>query len=524
MSLLFIVAQGCLPLLPEREKEIHWESWPANVVKRLETKTPVTCTSHPVYKSPNPSLPYDLSHQLLIAGHESSCSELNNHLLGTDLGLSVHFGGGEKDIIYFGDTLIPEETDLKRGPEFYLRHRCAYKPAPYCDDVYGFISDNDPTDGVDLEIQGAQWAHLNRRDRIAGWNDGFASIRLMGINTRDEEGDLKSDDDGEDLFGEFNAPSGAMAITTFVHSVSSEIRFEYGLKNHRDDQDVYTKKNGVLMFFATANNVYSKKKSWLGCTGDLVTFRSCSYPRESEVTLFSEDKFIHVSPVPLSRAEIDSLCATDPDSILCNLLPKLAAPDLDLGEGALLFGNGKYYRCSPMYLAYLELSTGSVWYFDKKSGTGWSEAERDATAIIEPSAAGYDPDNKNSCPFYSREPAPETSSALFGEASVKLVENRLIMLSNHLNHAGDDVYVRVYYRTAPIDSPHDWSRPQATEAVGYGPYILDRYTEIENNALIVHHMLSTWNPSLSPEEPYAVVTTQLRLMDTGKPPSWTDGS
>lgn len=514
---------GCLPLLPEREKEIHWEDWPPAVKSRLQAITPVTCNSHSVYVSPNPNLPYEVAHQLLVAGQDSPCAELSDRILGTDLGISVHFGVGDRDIIYFGDTLIPERRDFKHGPEFYLRHNCAYKPHFLCDDAYGFTSDDDPSDGIDLAVQGTEWAHLNRRDKIAGWVRGFDSIRLLGINAPDETGDLKSDEEGDDLFGEFNAPSGAMPIQAYVDPTTSQfLFFEYGRKNFGSSQDLYKTQNGVLMFFATANNVYDKKKNWLGCSSDLVTFRSCAYPRESEVTLFSQDKFIHISPVPFSTQQIEDVCVLEPASILCNLRAHLTTSEAESRPGALLFGNGKHYRCSPLYLAYLELSTGSVWYYSAASRDGWSDAESQATAVIAPNTPDYNPDDRNTCPYYSDTPSDERSTSLFGEVSVKLFENRLIMLSNHFQEAGGDTFVRVYYRTAPLAEPQSWTEPQATEAVGYGPFILDRYTSVSGSRLIVYHLLSTWNPSFSPEEPYSVVSTQLTLQDTGKPPIWED--
>jgi hypothetical protein len=448
-----------------------------------------------------------------------------NRVLGTDLGVSVHFGNDREDIIYYGDTTLPPFGSLKKGPEYLLRHECAYKTELRCNDAYGKIDDADPTDGVNVELQAMSYAHLDRKDRISKWIDGFASIRLMGLNTTDLDGRLISKKQGNDIFDEYNAPSGAMAITAYLEAGSGEPFFEQEKVARLDSGQEFAGTSGVLLFFATANNVYSKKRSWYGCSIDGVTFRSCAYPKGSAVTPLSRDKFIQVAPVPFSRDDVDQVCEEDPVSMFCGLGEVLSDFRPDAGQGALLFGNGKYYRCSPLYLAYLELTTGKIFYYSGTSGNEWSANEGDAVAIIEPDVAGFNPENQKSCPFEPDSKTAAASNYIFGEVSITRVNDYFVMLSNHATFSNDKTpFGRIYYRTARIESPDIWSEPVATSAVGYGPYIMDRYTEIKGGnfgqELIVYHVLSIWNPEFVPEEPYAANTKQLLLLKTGRPPQW----
>ncbi len=516
---------GGLSCVPPLENEIDWDDWSDEVIGKLRVSEPSRCTSHSLYLSANNQLPYEIVDQRVMMGEEMNCSPLTNHIQGTDLGVSVHFDGARDDIIYFGDTSIPESRTLKKGPEFYLRYECAYKASTRCNDVYGFIDDDDPTDGVDVEVQTTSWAHLNRRDNIAEWTDGFASIRLMGLNTRDLDEDLLSVDDGHDVFGEFTAPSGAMPITGYSGGSGTDAYFEYGVRSELVSGSNLEESPGVLMVFATANNEYDKKQSWIGCSLDGITFRSCNYPEQSAVAPLSTDKFIQISLVPFSRDDVEGACAQNPGSIFCGLDSVLNDFRPDFRQGALLFGNGKYYRCSPLYLAYLELSTGDVWYFGGSGEEKWSRSEESATAIIASDLSGYNPDDIGTCPDSPGGKTIDAQNSVFGEVSVKLIDDHFVMLSNHPSFSSDgSAFVSIYYRTAPWDRPEKWSEPQATDGFGYGPFILDRYTEIiddgEGKRLRVFHVLSTWNPTLNPEEPYSVMTKQLKLKSTGQPPTW----
>ncbi len=77
---------------------------------------------------------------------------------------------------------------------------------------------------------------------------------------------------------------------------------------------------------------------------------------------------------------------------------------------------------------------------------------------------------------------------------------------------------RVYLRTASLGEPEHWSQPQMTCGVGYGPYIMDEFTEVKKgnpDRLILYHTISAWNGDQLPQvqEPYGVFTTKVRLME-----------
>jgi hypothetical protein len=158
----------------------------------------------------------------------------------------------------------------------------------------------------------------------------------------------------------------------------------------------------------------------------------------------------------------------------------------------------------------MELQSLRVWYY---TGDGWSLDESDAEPIM--SYAGHAPD--------------EEKDYWFGEFSAQLIDAadindmRLVLLSNHPGR-------QILYRTASLLHPDDWSEPQLTCAVGYGPYIFDEYTEIKDGRLIMYHTIDGWNGEahLRFHEPYGVFTGQLRLRQDpidvnspcGEPPIW----
>jgi hypothetical protein len=524
MLLLGLSGPGCFPL-GGQENEIDWDDWSAEVKQDLRVTAPVACTNHSLYRSGNADLPYRIQQQRWMVRNRNDCPRFHEYIKGSDLGVSVHFEGARDDLIYFGDTNLVDGPTYKRGPEFYLRDTCAYKGKPRCDDAYGVIRDNNPVDGVNVEIQTTEWAHLNPEDKIKAWDQGYGSIRLLGLNAYDRAGGLKSFQDGSDLFGDYNTPTGAMPITGYTVGGTGEVVFEQGRRNGDYDPAELDEAPGVLMVFATASNEFNKKQSWLGCSADGVNFGSCATPRESEITPLSNDKFIQVAPVPFSRDDVAAACEADPESIFCDLDGVLDDLRPAYGQGALLFGNGKTYRCSPVYLAYYVMATGETWFYGDSAGPAWSRSEGAATAIIQPGIPGYTPRDTEICIDFNSDQAAEARDYLFGELSVMRVDNHFVMLSGHIRLTTPrSGFLRIMYRTAELGRPEIWAEPLATGGVGYGPYILDRYTEIVGTGagqrLSLYHVVSTWNPSFDPGEPYAVMTRPLNLLDTGQPPPW----
>jgi hypothetical protein len=117
---------------------------------------------------------------------------------------------------------------------------------------------------------------------------------------------------------------------------------------------------------------------------------------------------------------------------------------------------------------------------------------------------------------------PDWNLNVFGELSVKLIpilsssqpEPYLVMLSNHPDVTIPYEYPEIKYRTAPLSEPWNWSDPTDTDARGYGPYIIDRYTEYDSSAgvLTVWHVLSVWLGDDPDDTPYGVYTTSTSML------------
>ena len=386
---------------------------------------------------------------------------LEHIIKGVDLGISIQIPQGHT-IMYMGDTWgYP-------SPE-----GCLYPGK--CNDAITRIVDTDgPQNGVDARIL------VDDQDPSK-----FRPLLVPAVNTEHPFGPSVDEDD----FGKFNVPTGAAVGYTigsppFAHHT-------------------------VYLWYTTAMTT-NKAQSYLTCSEDGIYFSPCVapdwYPVDpAPVIYFSSDRFINVSPIQFDHHwwnEIDGngSCA------LCKLKPHLQTYVwFNYSPGMLLFGaaggpqewDGQEggYRKSPLYLAYMELQSLKVWYY---TGDDWSRSEGDVVPIISP--VGQDQEK----PF------------LFGELSVQLVEgddfddSYLVMLSNHELR-------RVYYRTASLVEPENWSPPQMTCAVGYGPYIMHEFTEIKEgnpDRLILYHTISAWNGDQLPQyqEPYGVFTTKLRLM------------
>jgi len=405
---------------------------------------------------------------------------LKHIIVGSDLGISVWMKR-DYTILYMGDT-VGDASSVN----------CQYPK--YCNDAIMLLTDDgDPKNGVDARI-------LVDQDDPSK----FRPIIIPGIN---EEGSSLH----QGAFGPFNVPTGAADGFT-ISGDSSNPKLTYQL----------------YLWYATAVET-DRSRSFLTCSDEGVEFHACPVPFwhpaiPRPVWYFSKDKFINVSPVTFLSEwweEIDEngSCA------LCTLKPHLIQEWYGYSEGMLIFGSGGGprndngvdggYRESPLYLAYLELQTMRTWFY---TGNDWSIFEVLAEPII--SYHGND----------------HPKRYWFGELSVKLIPDddfedmHLVMLSNH--QMSWDLGGYVYYRTAKLSKPETWTTPMITCAVGYGPYIMDQFTNVKDgnpDRLMLYHTISAWNGN-HPErtrEPYGIFTTQLRLRTDnhkyapcGQAPQW----
>ncbi|MCP4680458.1 MAG: DUF4185 domain-containing protein [Deltaproteobacteria bacterium] len=436
---------------------------------------------------------------------------------GVDLGISVRLGNGWT-VMYMGDTWGDNSTI-----------DCAPVAGFTCDDAIGVSTngnDSDPSDGIDFRVV----------TENVGFDTKYKPLIIPGVNQ--VGGDLAPlpacvDGAPPDLvnpgcIGPFNTPTGA-AYVQWKMSTPGDIRVPT-----------------VALWYAAASNdwhiptAHTKGTSWLAFSTDGVEFGGLpGVPMSEPYGLFSNDKFIQVSPVTVTSEDLYDLCAASPDSVLCDL-PHLDNPMTASDDGMLLYGTGQRYRCGPLYMGFITFPHLDVWYLRVEDGNPyWVPTEADATSISLVSEADADANCQQDPVWgfwrYEDPLNPNHTKQVFGELSVKLVkgdspgQHRLVMLSNHMD---DDN--RVQYRTASLHSPHQWSTPESTTASGYGPYIIDRYTEIgDDDKLHMYHVISSWNGlfmwlDFSPDpplpnpfaQPYGVFTRPLILESTGERPDW----
>lgn len=440
----------------------------------------------------------------------------SSYISGTDLGVSVKYGN--ETYFYMGDT---------SSGNLYHGNCCG---DCYCNDVIVRLDpqDQDPTDGIDvlpcLKFDNGGWKVI--------------PISIPGIHTDPWDSDFWGQ--GEEPV--FTVPSGAGVVWapyTFTLWPSFIII------------DVYIPT--VALWYTTAccpeivdNPAPGKSpRSWVGCSLDGVNFYNCY----GVGTPFSADadgapaRFISVSPVPITRDEMEAMYITSTAQGNANAgilsRPEVYDPQHPEG-GILLFGSGRFYRHSGLYLAFIKTSEFGIVsggkplvHYLAKDGQGdwiWSPNEYDARCILPEceSWALKQCDNtlkRQVCSFniflemsFWNWSLPED---IFGEFSVKLIREggtlTLVMLSQHL-YAD-----RIQYRTAALANPTAWSEPEPANTNGYGPYIIEEFTnyDAENQSLELWHVVSHWKGGISngiPFPDYGVYTNSI-VISPWPPPS-----
>jgi hypothetical protein len=498
---------------------------------------------HPGYAAGPPSMRWMLGEHSRDADQRIVVPDRGDVIAGTDLGASVSLGA--RTFFYLGDSFWPGRVECSSA-EFsasrMMSSACARNVC--CNDAIAFTEDDDPTDGVDLAIP---------THRTRSGEESFLPLVIAGIH-----------DDPDFLGGlwrgnrdpNYTAPGGAGLAT--------------GLPG-RDGPQVmlwYTTSVWPQGHINRAMRPFRAPRSFVAVSGDGVTFAPLVADAQGTPLPFSFDeegapaKFLCTSPVEVTAGQLRRICEgpdpgrTGEPSILCSLEPERRA-----AGGMLVFGSGRNYRLSPLYLAFLSyahLGRGREWDLrylgrDARGGWEWKSEEQDAYPII---GAEYAENRRFReecvertafwrCAAAVRDAARagevDAAEDLFGELSVKLITDgpagmapTLVMLSNHQRSprtiAGGNAleerdhlktYMRegdVLYRTASLDAPHRWSqRPRKTGASGYGPYIIDRYTryDAKTGELELWHVLSLWKgPAMSDDArwtQYGVATVEARI-------------
>lgn len=431
---------------------------------------------------------------------------------GTDLGRSVLLSNTGRTLFYMGDSfgVLDDEACGAKHPLISCNDAVLAVDGPSSRGAApdGVPRDLDPADGIDVAVA------------IGAKHRGFWPVVMDGVNGADPL-PLCEDTPNEDTpcLGKFNLPTGAVAARLPKNLVP-------GAQNATQDEV-----EAVLLFYATATAVRQNAQTQQGrLRGSSFLAVSADGLHFSPVRRqpFSRDKFLIVATALLPEAIRERSCTGDPHSPLCS-------PTLGLeGDAVLLFGAGQPPRRSPLYLGVLRLSDLKVFYysFDPRTGSEtWLTDETAATPIF---------DEKNS----SGQTDPQ---AAFGETQVTLVpkeacppekrdrcQDTLLLLANQGNG--------VFLRTAPLSrpgarstaQPHQpsWSRPYRTSAAGYGPFVVEDFTQITTSpqgtmTLEMYHVISSWDgkgPRQLDRNPYGVFTRQLRLVNEASCHMAKDGS
>jgi hypothetical protein len=321
---------------------------------------------------------------------------------------------------------------------------------------------------------------------------GFNPLVIDGVNERgtiDLQGtnyaDLKAYADGE--MGVFNTPTGIGKMSVAGNET-------------------------IVLWYAAAGQFSgshsSTAHSWLACSTDGSDFYRCP---GWENKYFSKHEYINVSPVGITQSEIEEYCSSGMQ-LYCNLQTELVGSAID---GMLLIASSEPYRCGKLYLGFMYYEQGELKVLYSKGSSEWSANESDAVPVIDHQGSCQEiPVGKFTAPWF-----PNSPESIFGEISATRVTidnvEYLMLLSNHNSFddldeslgdpfkciAGNSfnyvdncvVSTPIQIRLARLDAPHLWSAPVASTGIGYGPYIIDDFTQVNaEGEILIAHVLSAW--------------------------------
>ncbi|MCK9459224.1 MAG: hypothetical protein M0R80_06260 [Proteobacteria bacterium] len=481
---------------------------------------------------------------------------------GTDLGLGMSVAINGKQYYYMGDTL-----NSASGP-MWSRNDCKIDSPARCDDMIVVSTDNDPTDGIDVS------PILESQEGLAGdWR--WRPIVIPGVHT---EFSPQLQDLDEPYWTDwhvepkFTAPTGV--VTTWI-----PMKVVLNVPYNPITVTLYFR--GVVLWYGTAinpsahpneivafddENPTRRPASWVGCSYDGFTFHACYTDLAGDAVPFSVDvapppavpppweptgqysylpgepaRFIQVAAVELTEEDFDSTCSVNSSSVLCGLYD---AGQTTSRGGLLLYGSGRPYRKSGLFLAFIKWNeigqvdpyTGKPivsYYWADPEGTdsGWSPDEQDATSLMgDPPCdnwlqPNYDYTAPDANPNGGCWPALQdwNTQAVFGEISARLVrssvesvESKIVLLGNGWwDPDTDPSYVdnRLHWYfawKAPLSNPGDGDfaglTPTTTKTAGYGAYIIDAFSDSQYTGSdpVLWHTISVSDGTL--DTPYGVYT------------------
>jgi hypothetical protein len=465
---------------------------------------------------------------------------------GTDLGLGVNVEFFGRQVFYMGDTWDVDQPKWSRNE--CGRTGIFFDPDVRCDDMIAVSFDPGPQNGVDVSPA----FEYDESSEEAAW----IPLVVPGVH-REFNPTLHNPPStkywiSEDIEPPFSVPTGAVA---------TRVPFEVFIA----DIPVTIYMPGVLLWYGTAvhPSAFSgdvgfddadpslRPTSWVGWSFDGLRFYSAYDGSSGGPIPFSVDgspsgcfapgqpcasdgdpaRFVMVAAVDLSRSDHLELCAEYSESPLC--LDEVYDPTswpTQGGGGLLLYGSGRPYRKSGLFIAFIERedigavdsSDRPVVHYWAGSELEWSYDEADSAPLThaseEPPCDGYnEPNWDTDTEYFGCWPAngPWESTGVFGEISAQLIRSNdpdysseIVLLSNN------DWNEWVYFWRAPLYEP--WSGmieavdPGETLTKGYGPYIIDAYSDDEypgtgpDGDVVLWHTISVWDGTVF--RPYGVYT------------------
>lgn len=444
---------------------------------------------------------------------------------GTDLGFGANAELNGRQYFYMGDTW---DVDRIAHVHKWSEKSCyvgELGEAARCDDMIVISDDDDPSDGLvampvlDYEHEAHEWrwtpvAIPGVHKEISPQLHDMTSGRQYWT-TQDEE-------------PAFTVPTGAfvahlpfsLAGGTGLVAYLPVLVLAYGTATRPEASAILDD-----------SDPQARPMSWMGCSFNGTTFRACYRDAADDAVPFSADispwgigleggpvvdsghpaKFVQIAAVYLSASDFAGMCtgaATDTE--ICEFA--------DSGGGSLLYGSGRPYRKSGLYLAFIPrgefgqlnaLGRPIVHYW---TGEGWSYWEQDAVSLAHhggdapPCDHWPQPDYDYTAPAANPTGGcwPELQSwstrPVFGEISARVIraetgplDSKIILLGSNdwsfLSLKTDPRYNNlrlVYAWRAPLTSP--WAGdygteeypdlgPVTTNTAGYGPYIIDAFSD-----------------------------------------------
>jgi hypothetical protein len=375
---------------------------------------------------------------------------------GTDLGLGMSVAIHGQQFFYMGDT-----WDGTLGPTWSTTN--CWKDGftdIICNDMIVVSTDNYPNDGIDVSpLLG-----------LDGDPDKWTPIVIPGVH-KDFSSQLQhSAYWGDPLTNDppYTVPTGVVkARIPMAINLSGEIIPVYA--------------EGVVLWYGTAIHPSAEQAgvtfdstdptlrpaSWVGCSFNGIKFYACyrqgglAFPFSVDVAPPPPDivgppggepssssgepaRFIQVAAIDLQPSDFDAMCFEIPgDPAICDMYD--SSDPAKSGGGLLLYGSGRPYRKSGLFLAFIQMwdlgkldpDTGRpvISYWD---GTGWSTDEQQAVSLT------HYPGDVPPCdnwvqPDWDRQTFPESArsggcwptipsqgwnaEAVFGEFSARLIRS-----------------------------------------------------------------------------------------------------